>query len=307
MGDDHSERYRAHSMRWKGRIGRLVGMGTIVTTMVLASPAPAAAASGEPEMEARLLELVNGDRAALGLPPVALDAGAASRARELAERQREAGALEHTPPAELTSWYVPPNDSVAELLAHTGGTAEAVHAAWLRSDFHRGVLRSEAIDHGGFGLALDADGSVWAVAHLLDGPDPQAAAPEEPAPSGEPVPSDVPEAPSQDTVRSPSSTTAVAAGAPGTPATAAPAPDGPAPDTVDAVDPPAPAGTDLPIVVDPAVAHPVVSDTVPATGAPSGGETVAAGPDAGFRPDVAAAVSGPTVAAAAAARRRRRR
>ena len=312
MGTKCPERYRDHSMWWKGRIGRLLlAVVATVATVVLCSPAPAAAAPDDAAMEARLLELVNEDRAALGLPPVAVDADAATRAREVAVSHRDAGRMQHTPLDQLAAWYVPPHEGVAELLAHTGGTAEAVHAAWLRSDYHRGVLRNGAYDLGGIALALDADGSVWAVAHLLDSapareqtsPEPEAAPPPPPAsvPAASPPPDG--EAPTSGPADGPTTPAPAPSSAPAPPPSPPPTVTGEEDGvTFEAADlaPTSFAGGPVPSLPDPA-------DASPTTGATAeDGGNIDGEPAGGFQPDVAAAVSAPTLAVAAAVRRRRR-
>jgi uncharacterized protein YkwD len=130
-------------------------------------PAPPPAPEPPPppavsEIEARIVELVNRDRAAQGLAALAVDEGLAVGARDWSEQMAKQGApagLAHDP-----DLRVPDGASVAgENVAYRttdADVASRLQAQFMRSDGHRRNVLDPAYDRIGIGV-VHADGLTW--------------------------------------------------------------------------------------------------------------------------------------------------
>lgn len=185
-------------------IPRMVGLALTLLaatlTMLLAGPAPAHAAI-DPTLEAEFVDLVNQERAAVGLHPltVATDIVTVARAHSVVMADRLDNditpALHHNPDysTQITGWQI-----VAENVGR-GPSVTAIHTALMNSEGHRRNILEPRLTEIGVGVE-HRHGRVWvtqnfrrprgAVTPAAPTPTPQ---PEpDPAPTPAPAPPPTP-------------------------------------------------------------------------------------------------------------------
>jgi uncharacterized protein YkwD len=130
------------------------------TSVAIAAPAPGKPVDIASE-EKKLFELVNGERTAAGLSPVAWDDSVARVARDIAETQRdrsqkgstkEIDVVERLKQADVSSPLVLQNPARAR-------SAEDAHARFAASSAHRANYMNPSITHAGIGIASTTDAS----------------------------------------------------------------------------------------------------------------------------------------------------
>jgi uncharacterized protein YkwD len=114
--------------------------------------------ASEDEAERRMLELVNEDRAAAGLPALAWDERAAEVARAHSREMRATGLVAHVSPttgsaADRVRAAGIKTAAVLENIARAYGVAEA-QAGLMNSPGHRANLMSRAVTHLGVGIVF---------------------------------------------------------------------------------------------------------------------------------------------------------
>jgi uncharacterized protein YkwD len=116
------------------------------------------------QVVATLVALVNGERAAAGLAPLAVDGGLAAAARAQAERMAAAGTVSHQDLAAVAGlgW-----SAVGENAAH-GDDPTGLHQAFMGSGGHRANVLGATFTHLGIGVVVADDGSIW-VAEVFAG------------------------------------------------------------------------------------------------------------------------------------------
>ena len=139
--------------------------------------APAARASGlqaaqlagsaAVEFEAEFLELINEERAAEGLNPLARLDVLVDGARGQAEAIHQAGYLYHNPDlADVTTgWY-----ALGENVGY-GPTVGALHRAFMDSPGHRANVLEATYNYLGVGVVLDENSVIWVAVVFMYGPD----------------------------------------------------------------------------------------------------------------------------------------
>jgi uncharacterized protein YkwD len=147
----------------------------IVALCVMAAPAGATAPDNLQALRQRALELVNQARAAHGLsrlePGSNLDEAAQSHAQDMLRH----GYFSHTSPygGTVQDRYVAAGGSRSELVAEniarcegctaTAARIERLQEGWMNSPEHRENILREGLSRFGFGIATNAQGSLYAV------------------------------------------------------------------------------------------------------------------------------------------------
>ncbi|MCP9493304.1 MAG: CAP domain-containing protein [Pyrinomonadaceae bacterium MAG19_C2-C3] len=169
-------------------VARLIGVTTSpqVARLVRASNRPLNAAYAASARlvavsvtgdEHRLFELINRERAKLGLAPVELDGAMSSAAREHALDMADAGKLNHAGRdgsdtamrarrVGVRGWQM-----LGENIAFNQGFDDPVAFAverWMKSVKHRENIANPAWTHTGLGIARKADGSVYFTQVFLE-------------------------------------------------------------------------------------------------------------------------------------------
>lgn len=103
--------------------------------------------------EHRLISLLNGRRAALGLPPVEESADLAGQAEDCSARSLEAGALEHCGHEVL-------------FMGGSGNTPEAMIDAWFNSPGHKTALTYESSAKAGAAIVVNSAGRLVAAINI---------------------------------------------------------------------------------------------------------------------------------------------
>lgn len=152
---------------------------------VLSTPGSASTAD-----EATLASLVNGARAAAGLPPLAVSGALSDVARAHSAAMASSGSLTHTGNlADAIGSAAGAWTSIAENVAVAGSVTEA-HAALMGSGEHRANILGD-FTLLGVGVVNGADGRVWVTETFAKSP---VVAPA-PAPAAQPEPAPVPTEP----------------------------------------------------------------------------------------------------------------
>lgn len=128
----------------------------VVVGMLGSGPGVADAATDPGQAEARFAQLINDERTARGLQPLAIDADLVAGARYQAGVIRDAGRLFHN--ADLgsvtTGW-----SWIGENVGY-GSVVDGLHSAFMASTGHRdNILRADAT-HLGVGVVVDG-GVIW--------------------------------------------------------------------------------------------------------------------------------------------------
>ncbi len=156
----------------------------------LARPgSPSAASTAD---EATLTSLVNGARAAAGLPPLATSAALSATARSHSAAMAAAGSLFHSGDLagaigdSVAGWT-----NVAENVAVAGSVTQA-HQSLMASAAHRANVLGD-FTLLGVGVVTGGDGRVWVTEHFAKTATVTVAMAPEPVPEPEPVPVPEPE------------------------------------------------------------------------------------------------------------------
>lgn len=158
------------------QIARLVRPSNRSVNAAYAAPARVVAASVTSD-EHRLFEMINRERAKLGLASVQLDGAMSSAAREHALDMADAGKLNHAGQdgsdtamrarrVGVQSWQM-----LGENIAFNQGFDDPVAFAverWMKSVKHRENIANPAWTHTGLGIARTADGSVYFTQVFLE-------------------------------------------------------------------------------------------------------------------------------------------
>lgn len=123
---------------------------------------------------------INADRTAHGLVPWRAWGAIDGLATERAERVAASGTLSHTAAGgnvgdALTaasipwSWYGEALGMTGTVLGETA--ARQIFGAWMASDPHRAILRSNVDNYLGIGIGVGADGSTWISLIATQSPD----------------------------------------------------------------------------------------------------------------------------------------
>lgn len=134
---------------------------------VLAIPAHAVGSTSRADMEARLVELVNSERADRGLDPLAPHDGLTDAARVHARRMVEQRRMFHSDHLGYqanchvrTRWR-----TVSENVGYApSGDVGRLHDAFMDSDSHRRNVLREGADAIGVGVDTTADGTIYVTA-----------------------------------------------------------------------------------------------------------------------------------------------
>lgn len=211
-------------------VGALLAPGRAALAAPTAPMAPTApaAASGP---AAELLGLVNAERAAVGLGPLAWRDEVAQIAEGWSASMAATGVLAHN-----DAYF---SSSVRDLLGSivrgenvsVAGSVARAHQALMESPHHRDNILDGRYDQAGFAAVQDASGSWWVTEDFIQSGRAAAPAPV-PAPAPEPEPEVAAPAPEPEPVPEPAPTAPPTTAAPTTvapstapPTTAAPAPD----------------------------------------------------------------------------------
>jgi uncharacterized protein YkwD len=154
----------------------------------LAAPLPPALAEPAdradltlPAAEASLVEMINADRAAIGLPALRLDARLTAVARERSTFMAATRTLSHTQADGRTMidlikangirWYAAGETIGWNNYPSLRDSTRAVNLGWLSSPEHAAIIRSTAYNYFGVSLAVTADGDCYWTAIFIRGPD----------------------------------------------------------------------------------------------------------------------------------------
>lgn len=113
---------------------------------------------------AGLMQAVNKERDALGLPPLILDAQLNSLAGEWAAKAAADKSLAHRkdlPNIRRNQGWTYINENMFSATG-TVDTARLLRT-WMKSPGHRANLMNPVLTHGGFGFATNKDGETYAV------------------------------------------------------------------------------------------------------------------------------------------------
>jgi uncharacterized protein YkwD len=159
-------------------VAAVAALLALLVTFLVPTPARAADAGAE----AAFTSALNGERAAAGLPGLAVASDLVAVARRQAARMADSGSLYHNPSlgSEVGGWQ-----KVGENVGRGPGV-DVVHQAFMDSPGHRQNILDAAWTEVGVGVEV-RDGRIW-VAEVFRQP---AAAPA-PAPEPEPTPAPAP-------------------------------------------------------------------------------------------------------------------
>jgi hypothetical protein len=118
------------------------------------SASPASAATGEQLLEQQLLSQINHERAARGLPAMAVDVGLVGASEAWAGTMAGKASLYHS------------SDGRAEIIARGTWTGQ-ITDAWMRSSSHRNLIVDPNLVWAGVGVRCDGNGQMWAVVQFL--------------------------------------------------------------------------------------------------------------------------------------------
>ena len=156
--------------RAAGAVARLALGALVLATLATAvgpgsNPAPVAASTAT-DMETQLLNLINGERAKLGLVGLRGHPGLADLAGDRAAYQASVGQLVHISCLSCTltgrgiQWYY-----AGEVISYTtypwgSQAAQSIFSGWMKSDRHRGILMSSRFNYIGLGVAYGSSGGA---------------------------------------------------------------------------------------------------------------------------------------------------
>lgn len=132
------------------------------------SATPASAATSAVDVEVRLTELANAERARAGVHPLRVDVRLVAPAREWSGEMARRGELAHggnvqqETPAGATAW----GENVGT--TREPDAAEALHRAFMQSDTHRRAILNGAYTEVGIGVVVSGD-RVWVTQRFSGG------------------------------------------------------------------------------------------------------------------------------------------
>ena len=131
--------------------------------------------------ETTLVAMINADRAAVGLPPLRLDARLSAIADERSASMAAAGQLSHVQSDGRTmtdlitangiAWYAAGETIGWNNYPKLGDSTRVVNQGWMSSPEHTAIIRSTAYNYFGLGLGITATGDRYWTAIFLRGPD----------------------------------------------------------------------------------------------------------------------------------------
>ncbi len=132
----------------------IVALVALVVT-VAAPGAPAAIAQSDTEVE--FVMLINHERAAVGLPPLAVAGDLTTAARQHSAVMSAGGTLHHNPRLgeSVSGWH-----TVGENVG-VGGRVEAIHDAFMASAGHRRNILDPDLTELGIGVVVDGSERIW--------------------------------------------------------------------------------------------------------------------------------------------------
>jgi hypothetical protein len=140
------------------------GLALVLGTLSALPPPAQAATSEEQRLASELVSFVNRERAARGLPGLAVEPYAAGVAQEWAERQRAAGGLSHRP--DLSARYSS-YPAVGENVGTTTEGTGVLHRDFMASSGHRRNILQPGFDALGVGVACSRDGRMWVAVDFV--------------------------------------------------------------------------------------------------------------------------------------------
>ena len=164
-------------------LARRISSILLATILVLGLFAPAASAS----VAGDLLALMNAERAAHGLAPVATHADLVDDAAAWSQHLMAQGSLSHNP---NLAGVVPSWDKLGENVG-VGPSAASLHNSFMSSSSHRANILGD-YDYVGIAVAAESETRVWVTVVFLKAKqapaaeeDPTPYAEEQPAPAGQ--------------------------------------------------------------------------------------------------------------------------
>lgn len=167
----------------------LMAAALVAATLALVAAAPAHAASDGTRgvSAAEYYSLINGLRAAKGLPALQIDSTLAASSQRWADQMAATSTLSHDPNlAGAVSGWTKIGENVG-----TGPTTTSVWDAFLHSAPHLTNLLEPAFTHMGVGIVVDGRGAQWTAHRFVryaTAPAPTTPAPPAPAPAPTPAP-----------------------------------------------------------------------------------------------------------------------
>jgi uncharacterized protein YkwD len=159
------------------RVAFVPGSGRVVAPATAKAPAPATATAKPPApaaaaapvddaYEARIVALVNAERAAAGLPRLAVSTCADRFAEDWSATMARTSVFEHRPSlgTVLTGCRA---SAVGENIAYGSVSADRMMAMWMGSAGHRANILSSRFTHIGVGAAPTADGRTYGTQNFL--------------------------------------------------------------------------------------------------------------------------------------------
>ena len=145
------------------RIGRIwFAAVLLLTTLSAASPAFAETPANRDQLAARVLELVNQERAREGLAPMAMNPNLTTAAQSYAETLSSGGCFEHTcgpvpnPGDRIRNTGYSGYNAWAENIAAGQRTPEEVMKSWMNSPGHRANIMNPIYNEIGVGVSNGA-------------------------------------------------------------------------------------------------------------------------------------------------------
>ncbi|MEU3664311.1 CAP domain-containing protein [Streptomyces sp. NPDC032940] len=127
--------------------------------------APAGTVSEQAAAEARVLQLVNAERAKAGCSPVAANSALRELAEDFSEAMADQGFFDHTDPAGATPWDRAEAAGISNLggenIARGQADAQAVMDAWMDSPGHKANILNCDFQTLGVGVHFGPGGPWW--------------------------------------------------------------------------------------------------------------------------------------------------
>jgi uncharacterized protein YkwD len=142
----------------------VVAVLAITLTLALPTDAASAATPDEGAVADELVAFVNRERAARGVPALAVEPYAVGVAQEWAERQRAAGSISHR--SDLGSRYSA-YPAYGENVGTTTHGSGDVHRLFMSSSSHRRNILQPGFDALGVGVACSGDGRMWVTVDFV--------------------------------------------------------------------------------------------------------------------------------------------
>jgi len=140
-------------------------LATGLSTSATVFSAPAAAVSTDEANVARdLLDYANRERAARGLPQLAVDGYTQGKAQEWAETMRNRGSLSHRGDFRTVFAAYP---AAGENIGRIDAFAGDMHRTFMGSSEHRRNMLQPGFDAAGVGVACAGDGTMWVTVNFV--------------------------------------------------------------------------------------------------------------------------------------------